>query len=200
MGLFLAADCRALKMLVTKQSLDRLVHSMRTARKEMLLVVILVENDLGKVMRTMGRAFRQADDGKLLKRELSQRIRKLGQPLAEQQRARVRSLPSRGHQGQSMRQAIARQTKVSTRWGGRNAGVSIIQRARSMPRGFNMAGRMFNRGEWHPTTLAGEMVTQHATPASWFDQPVLDARPLIGHEVRQAIEDTAAKIARSARG
>lgn len=163
-------------------------------------MVVLIENDLGTVMRTMGRAFKQAEDGKVLKRELSKRIRKLGAPLAAEQRARVRSLPSSRGGRPGLRQAVARQTRVATRWSGRNAGVSIIQRARSMPRGFNMAGRMLNRGEWHPSAFGAAPVTQHVRPTGWFDQPVLEARPLIGRQVREAIEDTAAKIARSAHG
>lgn len=158
-------------------------------------------NDLGEVMRTMKRALKEAEGGKVLQRELAKRLRKTVLPLVQVQRAKVRALPSRGYAaGGSMRQAIARQTKAATRWSGRNAGIQIIQRARAMPRGFNMAGRAFNRGEWHPTTLGGERVHQQINPANWFDAPVLGARPEIHAQVVQAIEETSAKIARSVHG
>src|SRR4051812_26258771 len=112
------------------------------------------KNDLAEVMRTMRRALKQAEDGKVLQRELAKRLRKFMQPLVAAQRTRVLRLPSKGHPGESMRQAVARQTRAATRWSGKNAGIQIIQRARSMPRDFNMAGRMFNRdGGWEPQNL-----------------------------------------------
>ncbi len=154
--------------------------------------------DVKEEMWRLKKAMAEAVDNKTLKRELSKRLRKLLNPLVAEQRAKVLALPSKGHSGQSMRQMVARKTVGATRWAGENTGVSVIQRARGMPRDFQMAGRMFNREEgWNPTTLAGESVTQQMSPSGWFDDTATEKRPEIAHEVRAALEDAAAKIARS---
>jgi hypothetical protein len=164
-------------------------------------MVIGVNNDLGDVMREMRKGLAKASDGKLLKRNVSKRLRVIMNPLVQDQRARVLRLPSKGHSGQSLRQAVARQTRAATRWSGRDAGIQIIQRSRGMPRNFPMAGRMLNREEgWSPQTLGGEVVHQQVKPSGWFDEPVKGKRREIGREVRAALEDTADTIARSAHG
>lgn len=154
--------------------------------------------DAKEEMWRLKKAMKEASNGKVLKRELSKKLRQQLRPLVLEQRAAVLRLPSKGHQGQSMRQMVARKTVGSTRWGGANTGVSVIQRARGMPRGFQMAGRMFNRAEgWNPSTLGGETVHQQMSPSGWFDETAKARRPEIAHAVRQALEDAADKIARS---
>lgn len=163
--------------------------------------MIEVETDIKDAMMALKRAMAAGAGGRTLKRELSKRLRGIMNPLVQEQRSRVLRLPSKGTtQGRSLRQAVAQQTKAATRWSGRNAGVQVIQRARSMPRGFNMAGRMLNREEgWNPTTLGGETRHQEMKPSGWFDEPTAGVRPEIGREVMAALEDTAAKLAQEAR-
>lgn len=157
------------------------------------------KNDLAEVMRTMRRALKDAENGKVLQRQLSKRLRKFMQPLVAQQKSRIMAIPSKGHSGESLRQAVARQTRAATRWSGKSAGIQIIQRARGMPREFNMAGRMFNReGGWDPQSLGGETFHQEARPAGWFDDPVQGSRHEMTQQVIAAIEETSDKIARSA--
>lgn len=157
---------------------------------------IRIDSDIQAQMRRLGIVLRTHSEGKTLKKDISKRLRKIAGPLAKEQKTRVLRLPSKGHAGTSMRQAIARQTRAATRWGGKDVGVSVIQRARGMPRDFNMAGRAFNREEgWHPTTLGGESVHQQMTPTGWFDDVTMGVRPEAAREVRDALDDLAAKIA-----
>lgn len=161
--------------------------------------MIDLDSDIKEKMADLKRAMAEASTGKELKRQLSKRLRDIMNPIVQEQRMRVLRLPSKGPaHGQSMRQAIARQTKAATRWSGRNMGVSVIQRARSMPRGFDYAGRAFNRAEgWNPTTLGGETEHQQMRPAQWFDDVTKGERPNVAQKVHAALEETAAKIASS---
>ncbi len=162
-------------------------------------MITLDASDVATVMRSINRSLKQADGGKLMKREVSKALRNIAKPLAAEQKARVLRLPSKGHSGPSMRQAVARQTRVNTRWGGKNAGIAVVQRARGMPRDFQMAGRMFNREEgWNPQNLTGETFHQQMTPAKWFDEPTKGMRPEMRHEVAAALEEVADKMAAAA--
>lgn len=163
--------------------------------------MIEIETDIKDKMQAIKRAMAEGATGKTMKRELAKRLRGIMNPLVQEQRSRVLRLPSKGGHSQSMRQAIARQTKAATRWSGENTGVSVIQRARSMPRQFNMAGRMFNREEgWHPKTLGGETLHQQIRPAQWFDGATTGKRPEIARQIHAAVSEAADKIAASARG
>jgi hypothetical protein len=159
-------------------------------------MVASLDTDIKQKMGKLQAAMKEAADGKALKRELSKRLRGIAQPTEQRMRQMVLKLPSKGHPGPSMRQAIARQTKAATRWSGDSMGVSIKQRARSMPRGFNMAGRAFNRAEgWNPTTLGGETIHQDIRPAQWFDSQTVGVAPDAQRAILTALEDAAATIA-----
>jgi hypothetical protein len=161
-------------------------------------MVAELDTDIKQKMTALKKAMSEAADGKILKRELSKELRELLNPVVARQRAKVLALPSKGGHTQGMRQAIARQTKAATRWSGRNMGVQVIQRARAMPRNFQMAGRMFNRDEgWNPTSLGGETRHQQVRPTEWFDSETNDVRAKALHQVHQALERTAVKIGQS---
>jgi hypothetical protein len=118
-------------------------------------------------------------------------------PMVEKRKAAAFRIPSSGHPGPSMRQAIAKQIRAATRWSGEQGGVSIAQRGRGMPRKFNMAGRAFNRSEgWHPKNLGGVKVHQQVRPVEWFDR-VQDATETnhARQEIVQALEDVAGTLA-----
>lgn len=130
----------------------------------------LDDRDIRRAMQSLGRAMRAEGVNKDIKRDVSKKLREAMRPMVEKRKAAVLRLPSKGHPGTAMRQAIAKQIRAATRWSGEQGGVSIVQRARGMPRGFNMAGRMFNRAEgWNPTSLGGERVHQQVKPVEWFD-------------------------------
>lgn len=161
--------------------------------------MIEMETDLKEKMVKLKKAMAEAENGKVIKREIAKELRGLLNPLVARQRAAVLRLPSKGGHSQSMRQAIARQTKAATKWGGDNVGVQVIQRARSMPRGFQYAGRAFNRAEgWNPSTLGGETVHQQIRPAQWFDSETAGERSEVGQKVHHALDAAAAKMASAA--
>jgi len=162
--------------------------------------MISIETDIKQKMAGLQRAMREASDGKILKRELAKELRGLMNPLVSQMRRRVMALPSKGHDGPSMRAAIARQVKAATRFSGKSAGVSIVQKSRSMPRDFRMAGRAFNREQgWHPTGLGGITHVQQIRPAQWFDSQTIGVRPEAQRKVLKALERSAAILAERAK-
>lgn len=162
--------------------------------------MISMDSDIRQKMAKLKAAMAEAEDGKVFKREVSKRLRDLGRPMEQRMKRRVLALPSKGHPGQSMRSAIARQTRSATRWSGRDVGVSVIQRARGMPRDFRMAGRMFNRQEgWNPTSLGGVQEHQQIRPARWFDGETVGVRPEAQREMIRALDAAADTIARRAR-
>lgn len=160
--------------------------------------MISYDSDLPEALQAIARAVGSEADGRKLKRELAKRIRGVMEPARQKVIARLLALPSQGRSGISMRQAIARQTRASVRFKGRDTGVSLVQRARGMPRDFQYAGRAFNRPEgWNVTTLGGAQVVQQMRPVEWFDQPIQDFVPTEARmEVWLALEDTARRIAR----
>lgn len=154
------------------------------------------DTDLKAAMNHLARAFAKASDGKVMKRALSKQLRGLMKPLLDSRKAAVLRLPSKGHAGPSMRQAIAKQTRAATRFSGKNTGISIIQRGRSMPRDFNMAGRAFNREEgWYPQNLGGVQEHQQIRPAQWFDDQIKSDRALVRREIIKAIGEASDKMA-----
>lgn len=156
------------------------------------------DRDLRRVMNSLGRAFRADKTSRRIKTETSKRLRAAMAPMVAERKARVLALPSKGgaRRGGSMRAAVARKVQGATRWGGRDVGVSIIQRARGMPRDFQYAGRMFNRTEgWNPKNLAGETETQTMRPAKWFDDAAMDDYPMVRDQIVEALESAAATMA-----
>lgn len=147
-------------------------------------------------LQAIGRALARESDGKALKRDLAKNLRKVMEPIKAQVVGRLLSVSSSGHPGESMRQAIAKQTRAGVRFSGRNTGVNLIQRGKGMPRGFRYAGRAFNRPDgWTPTALGGVQVHQQATPTEWFDQPTKQSTEKARQAVTDAMEDMARRLA-----
>lgn len=161
------------------------------------MVIEIDDRDIRRAMLSLGRALRADGVNKQIKREVSKRLRDIMKPMVDKRKSAVMRLPSKGHVGASMRAAIAKQTRAATRWSGQQGGVSIVQRARGMPRNFNMAGRMFNRAEgWNPRTLGGEITHQQVRPVAWFDSAADQSE--VSHarqEIVQALERTADRLA-----
>lgn len=147
-------------------------------------------------LTALSRALAAESDGKALKRDLAKRLRAVMQPVREQVVRRLMSTGGASHEGQSLRQAVAKQTRAGVRFSGRNTGVNLVQRTRGMPRGFNMAGRAMNRAEgWQAHATA----RQHARPAEWFDQPAKASTDEARRATMEAMEDMARRLAERAR-
>lgn len=159
------------------------------------------DRDLRRAMNVLARAMRSENVSKHIKRDTSKRLRLLMRPLVARRQASVLSLPSSGHTGVVMRQAIAKQIRAATRWSGKSGGVSVIQRARGMPRNFSQAGRAFNRAEgWSPRNLAGETEHQQMRPVEWFDSVAdVQERRLVRQQIIQALDETAGTLANEIR-
>jgi hypothetical protein len=155
------------------------------------------DKDIKRVMHALSREMNSSKAGKIIKREVSKRLREIMRPMVEKRKAAVLRLSSKGHVGPSMRQAIAKQIKATTRWSGQSGGVSIAQKARGMPRSFPMAGRMMNRSEgWNPKSLGGETFHQQVRPVEWFDsQADQGDKTRARHEIVEALEETAGRLA-----
>lgn len=165
--------------------------------RRVVAMIEMDDKDIRRAMASLSRAMRSDGVNKQIKRDVSKRLRMIMRPMVEKRKAAVHRLPSKGHEGAGMRDAIARQTRAATRWSGKSGGVSIIQRARGMPRGFNMAGRMFNRAQgWNPSTLGGERVHQQIRPVEWFDSVAQASETKMARqEIVRALEDTAGRLA-----
>lgn len=155
------------------------------------------DKDIKRVMASLSRTMNSSKAGKKIKRDVSKRLREIMRPMVEKRKSAAHRIPSSGHPGPSMRSAIAKQIRAATRWNGEQGGVSIVQRGRGMPRGFNMAGRAFNRAEgWHPKNLGGETVHQMVRPVEWFDKQADGSEASHARqEIVQALEDVAGTIA-----
>lgn len=125
------------------------------------------------------KAIRAEADGKQLRKDLLREIRGVLTPLRDEARDAILSMESGGlpHEGEPLRQAIANQTVVEVRTGGRATGAAIKVKRRGMPRGFTNAAKWTNRTKWrHPvfkrTTSGGVevdvWVDQTGKPR-WFD-------------------------------
>lgn len=161
-------------------------------------MIELDDKDLRRAMNLLGRAFNADKANRTIKRSVSKRLRGIMAPMVADRRARVMRLPSKGHSqpGGSMRAAIAKKITANTRWSGKNTGISIVQRARGMPRDFQMAGRAFNREEgWNPKTLGGESQRQQITPAQWFDGADTKDGMRARREITAALEEVAGTMA-----
>lgn len=155
------------------------------------------DRDIRRAMSLLSKALNADDVGKKIKRETSKQLRGLVDPMLQRRKAAILRVSSHGHKGPSMRQAIAKQTKAQARWSGKQGGVSIIQRARAMPRNFNMAGRAFNRAAgWNPQPIGGVKHHQQIRPVAWFDSES-DAGETrrVRREIERALESTAGRIA-----
>jgi hypothetical protein len=160
------------------------------------------DSDLRAAMQHLARAMSAEGVSKSIKRQASAKLRKVMKPMVNKRRLAVLNLPTgKGHQGAGMRIAVAKKVVAATRWKGKQGGVSVIQRARGMPRNFNMAGRMFNRTEgWFPQDRSGATFHQQVTPVEWFDSQadVQEAR-MVRHEIVQALDEVAGTIANEIR-
>ena len=161
-------------------------------------MITINDRDMRRAMNALGRAFRADKMNRRIKTEVSKKLRAAMRPMVEERKARVLSLPSRGGSrvGGSARSAVAKKVSGATRWSGRDTGVSIVQRARGMPRDFQYVGRMFNRTEgWQPQNLAGESTTQVMRPSGWFDDASATDAVKVRGEIVEALEEVAGTMA-----
>lgn len=152
-----------------------------------------------QALRAVARILKDEADGKYLRRELVKRLKMstVG-PIAAAQ-AEIRSSPSRGlTEGQPLRATVAASLKPVVRLSGSQTGVSIRQTRTPGLRGFDMAGRRFNRQQFRHPVYGRKWVVQRGNP-EWFDRPMQDAKPEWRDDVLMVVKNLAATIAERAR-
>ncbi|MEU6267695.1 hypothetical protein [Saccharopolyspora shandongensis] len=150
-------------------------------------------------MKRLGQVLKNFEDGKDLRKQMTREIRQTANPVRQEARAAIRSMPSKGgyRKGRPLRAAIAQKIQIASRPTGRFVGVKITAGQTGSVRGFTHAARKTNFGRWrHPVFGdSANWVSQNGEPG-WFDNTMLRNRPTFRRAVRAVLEDYANRIAR----
>lgn len=138
-------------------------------------------------LKALGKAFRQEEEGKRLRKELRDSMRDVLTKPRDEARAAIRAMPSRGHAGVPLRSTVAKKTVIEIRLAGRTTGVRLVSRKTPDLRGFKSAPRWTNRGTWrHPVFGNRNNWATQKGPRNWFDGTVLSH----GNAYRDAVMDS----------
>lgn len=136
-------------------------------------VKVLGTEDLKRV----GALLALESDGLKLKRDLGASFRAAAEPIVAEQKIRVRSIRSVTPHSEPIREAVASNIKVRTRFTGVSTGIVIRAMTTEPVRGFTQAPRRLNarRGWRHPVFATGprgtwRWVAQKGDPG-WFSEP-----------------------------
>lgn len=150
-------------------------------------------------------AIKYEDDGKAMRRELLQNLRKATRPALVGAKASIMSMPSSGllNPGGSLRRAIAKEIKQETKLSGRSAKVKIKVKKQQI-RGFNNPAKRTNMTDgWrHPIFPKkgrkndAAWVRQIGKP-NWFDGEMKKRHAEYRAAVKAAMDHTAERIARN---
>lgn len=136
--------------------------------------------------------------GGKLRRDLARNLRKAVDPAAEASRREILQMRSWiPHKGESLRQAVADQVKVTTRLAGEEVGVKVRAGGRG-PRGFRLAARRLNqdKGWRHPVYGNRQVWVHQIGKPHWFDNPIRARREEYMAAVLEAMQAAAERIAR----
>jgi hypothetical protein len=162
----------------------------------------VIHLDIRHDLEQLARALKAEEDGKQLRKDLARNLRDAVKPAVQDAKATMRSMPSRGHAGPSLRADVARRTGVQVRLGGRTVGVKVRTTGTKV-RGFTNAPRLLNsrKGWRHPNIGAGrrgqpDWVAQRSARPGWFDDPMKRGEPRYRKAATDAVEAMARRIAR----
>lgn len=145
----------------------------------------------------MARALRAEEDGRAIKRDIVKQLRKTAQPVRQEVRAAIRSAPTRGHAGRSIRSAIAQKTQVVAKLTGKAVGVRIVAKETSSTRGFTHAPRRFNSAAgWHHLTFGEEPEQFQVGKPGWFDDTIAARKREFRAAMEEVIKEAAHRVAR----
>ena len=154
-------------------------------------------------LQLLVRALRAEADGKALRRDLVRGLKAAVEPAAAAARASILGMGVRGlsHAEPGLRSSVARATKVSVRTSGKRAGVRVLVKKHSMPRGFfNAPKRLNSRKGWrHPVFGSDRWVLQRGKPG-WFDDTLEKAKPAATAAAAAALETVAKRISAKTKG
>jgi hypothetical protein len=152
-------------------------------------------------LKELSRALRAEENGAGLRKDLVREFRSAAMPVRDEQRAGIKSMPSRGrgHAGPSLRSEIARRVVVDVRPSGANAGVRIEAKRTPNLRGFtNAPAATNNPGGWHPKTFGKPSNRVQIGKPGWFKKPPLRNRYRFRRAASKAMDQMARRIARKA--
>lgn len=159
---------------------------------------VSVDSKGASSLEALGRAMRAEEDGKQLRRDLLRELKKIMAPIVSEAKNAATGMQSAGleHDGEPLRQAIARRIVGETRFSGKATGIRIRAKRKGMPRGFEHAPKRTNAsGGWRRPVWGNReaWVTQIGTP-NWFDDVMRDKRPEAREQCLAAMEETARRI------
>jgi hypothetical protein len=161
----------------------------------------VIHLDIRHDLTELARALKTEEDSKQLRKDLVRNLREAVQPAVREAKAEIRSMPSKGHAGMSLRSDVARRVGVQVKLSGRTVGVKVRTTATKV-RGFTNAPRLLNskKGWRHPNIGAGrrgqrDWVAEMGKP-DWFDGPMRRGEPRYRKAVVAAVDDMAKRIAR----
>jgi len=149
-------------------------------------------------LEALGRAMRAEADGKEMRRDLTRALKEVLAPIVSEAKGAITGMPSAGlsHDGEPLRQAIARRIVGEVRMSGRSTGVRVKARRKGMPRGFEHAPKRTNAsGGWRRPAWGNKSVwVQQIGSPNWFDDVMKDQRPDAQAQCIAAMEETARRI------
>jgi len=156
-------------------------------------------------------AIKYEEDGAVMRREFVRNLRAAVRPAADEAKASIMSMPSRGllEKGPGLRASIAKNVKTQVSLSARQAKVKVRVPKNKSPRGFKNAPKATQLpGGWrHPVVqrplgkgvhgplAAPKWVGQIGKPG-WFDVPLKSHREQYRRAVQEAANHTADRIAR----
>lgn len=100
-----------------------------------------------------------------------------------------------------LRAAVAGALKTNVRYTGDAPGVRVFIGRTGMPRGFTMAARRINRGEWtHPVYNRPNSDVIQRGKRGFFDDPLQARRDELRKAIERALENIGEEIARGQHG
>jgi hypothetical protein len=159
-----------------------------------------VELNLSKAERAlldMARALRAEEDGREIKRDIVKQLRKTAGPVRQAVRAAIRSAPTRGHSGRSIRSAISQKVQVVAKLSGKAVGARIVAKETSSTRGFTNAPRRYNSpAGWHHLTFGEEPEQFQIGKPGWFDDTIADRKRDFRAAMEEVVKEAAQRVAR----
>lgn len=137
------------------------------------------------------------EDGKQLKRDLGQELKRAVEPALPVIRGELMAMGGDIVAEPPLRVTVANALTTRVRYSGPAPGVRVAISRRGMPRGFDDAARKINQGAWlHPVFGRPGSAVAQVGADDFFDRPLRNRREEMRRAVERAVEDMAERIAR----
>lgn len=148
-------------------------------------------------LREVAALLKAAEGGAELKKDLVKDIRAAAGPGVSAVKAKLQGMPS-SSKSPVMGGYLASRVRVSVRLSGASAGVAVRVGQTPGLRGFKMAARRLNRGDWrHPVFgNKNKWVNQNSPIPGYFDKTLSDRKEEYRAAVILAVQELAAKLTR----